>query len=294
VASIGVLTEGVRDVVDAFVEDIGRAPGLVELLEILYDGARTLPDDALADAHPDEIVGYTERPRVRSRDTDAVGDLNDGAYVAASGAFNRWWQAGPGTPVTAADLGTAVLDALRLAGPVLLGGQDATHLTAIAPKLRRARARARVGDVIAVPTSDHDYHLVVLVCRNRFATAFGLFHGRYPLRTPPVDLAARATAAVRYSSEDAIATRRWRIVSHDEHLLAIFPADPEIYHAPQPPFPGLPRIGEFGAAETADGQLRDLTSAEARTIDLGGSYQQYYEQGQFERALPELLARHSR
>ena len=51
-------------------------------------------------------------------------------------------------------------------------------------------------------------------------------------------------------------------------------------------------MGEFGSAETADGNLRDLTAAEARAIDLNGSYQQYYEHGQFEQALPELITGH--
>ncbi len=41
------MTEGILDVVEAFREDIGRTPGLVELLEVMHHGARTLPDGAL-------------------------------------------------------------------------------------------------------------------------------------------------------------------------------------------------------------------------------------------------------
>jgi hypothetical protein len=293
VPPVAVLVEGCRAVLGAFGDDIGRAPGLVELVEILHDGVRTLPDEILVDAHPDEIVGFIERPRVQSSDTEALGDLNDAAYVAASAAFNAWWQAGPGQPITVADLAAVVLEAVRQVGPDLLDAAEVARLTAIAPKLRHAKARARIGDIIAVPTGDHAYHLVVLVCRNSFGTAFGLFRGRHPLRIPPANLAAAATGVAIYSAEDAIKTGRWRIAGHNEQVLGCFPAEPEIYHRPQPPIPGIPAIGEFGAAETAAGRLRDLTPAEAREIDLAGSYRQTYLPKSFEQALAGLIARHS-
>ncbi|WP_328421055.1 hypothetical protein OG470_04485 [Micromonospora sp. NBC_00389] len=292
VPATSLLADGFREVLDAFEEDAGRAPQLVELLEILREGARTLPGDALADGHPDEIVGFVERPRARARNTDVLGDLNDGPYVAASAAFNRWWRAGSGGPVTRVDLAAVVLEALRQVGPALLDSAEAARLTAIAPKLRRAKARARIGDIIAVATGNHDYHLVVLVCRNRFGTAFGLIRGRYPLRNPTAGLTAAATGIVRYCDEEAISTGRWHLVGNDRQLLGYFPADPEIYHRPQPPFPGLPAVGEFGSGETASGNPRDLTAAEALAIDLTGSYVQVYLHEQFEQALAEIIAPH--
>jgi hypothetical protein len=288
-----VLAEGFREVLDAFEEDAGRAPHLVELLEILREGARTLPDDVLADGHPDEIVGFVERPRAGARNTDVLAGLNDGPYVAAAAAFNHWWQTGPGTPITLVDLAAVVHEALRNVGPALLDSSEAARLTAITPKRRRAKARARTGDIIAVPTGNHDYHLVVFVCRNRFGAAFGLIRGRYPLRNPTASLAAAATGIVRYCDEEAISTGRWRIVGHDSQALGCFPADPEIYHRPEPPIAGLPAVGEFGSGETASGHLRDLTAAEAFAIDLAGSYEQVYLHEHFERTLAEILVPHS-
>jgi hypothetical protein len=285
-----VLASGFRDVVDAFEEDLGRPPRLVELLEVLRDGARTLPEGALADAHPDEIKNFVERPRARVRDTNTLGELNDNSYAVAAAAFNHWWQTGPGAPMTVADLAAAILQALRHVGSALLEPPEVARLTAITVQLRRVKARARIGDIIAVSTADDDYHLVVLVCRNRFGAGFGVIRGRYPLRTPSGDLAYAATGIVRYSDETAIASGRWRLVGHDERLLSCFPAEPEIYHRPQPPVPGVPRIGEFGAAETASGQLRDLTAAEARVVDLHG-YPQVCLHEQFERMLADLTTR---
>ncbi|MEU9829336.1 hypothetical protein [Micromonospora chersina] len=293
VPSAPVLAEGFREVLDAFEEDAGRAPYLVELLEILREGARTLPDDALADGHPDEIVSFVERPRARARNTGVLGGLNDGPFVAASDAFNHWWRIGSGGPITLVDLAAVVLEALRYVGSALLDSSEVARLTAITPKRRRAKARARIGDIIAMPTGNHDYHLVVLVCRNRFGAAFGLIRGRYPLRNPTVGLTAAAAGIVRYCDEEAISTGRWRIVGHDNQLLDCFPADPEIYHPPEPLLDGLPTVGEFGSGETATGQLRDLTATEALAIDLTGSYEQVYLHEHFEPAIAEIIAPHS-
>ncbi|MEJ3748634.1 hypothetical protein WEI85_35805 [Actinomycetes bacterium KLBMP 9797] len=292
-SSSSVLTHGIRRVLQAFEEDIGRAPRLGELLEILPWGVRTLPGEALVDAHPDEIVGFVPRPGARARDTSVVGELNDSPFVLAADAFNDWWQAGSGKPITVADLAEAVLEALRQIGTIVQDPTQLARLTAVTPTLRRAKARARVGDIISVPAGRLDQHLVVILCRNRFGTAFGLIRGRYPLRRPATELDAAATGIAVYCDEHAITSRRWRIVGHDDRLLGRFPTDPEIYHRPQPPFPGMPPVGEFGSAETASGPLRDLTAAEAHAIDLDGSYQQVYLHDQFEEVIAALIARRS-
>lgn len=117
-----------------------------------------------------------------------------------------------------------------------------------------------------------------------------MIRGRYPLRNPAAGLTMAATGIVRYCDEEAISIGRWRIVGHDNQVLGCFPADPEIYHRPQPPFPGLPTVGEFGSGETASGHLRDLAAAEALAIDLAGSYEQVYPHEQFERALAGINA----
>ncbi len=66
----------------------------------------------------------------------------------------------------------------------------------------------------------------------------------------------------------------WPVVGHDEGLLAAFPSEPEIYHWPDPTWPG---IGEFGSAETAADVRRDISEAEAREVGLlDGTYCQVY------------------
>lgn len=286
------LADGIRDVVEAFRQEVGRAPALVELLEVLHHGARTLPDEALSDARPNEIIGFLEHPRARLRTIDAVRDLNDVAFVDASEAFNSWWQEVLGAPMTAAELGASVLGALREGGLSLSGEPAVATIESITPRLKRAKARARVGDIIAVPAGDGSHYLVVVICRNAFGIGFGLLRGRHTLPTQVAHLGATATGVAVYSDAEAIAGGRWRIVGHDDGLLAHFPADPEIYHRPQPPFPGLPPIGAFGAAETAGGRLRDIDEAEARRVDLLDTYQQSYLSETLAGELPALLARH--
>jgi hypothetical protein len=284
------LAGGVREVIESVVDELDRPPSLVELLTILADGVRTMPAGALTDAHPDEIVGLVERPPAADRSTGAVSELNDNAFVVAAAAFGDWAEAGP--PVPLAGLASALLATLREVGPDLRDPADAARLTAVTPELRRARARPRVGDVIAVPPG----HLVVLLCRNRIGTAFGLFRGAFPAQAAPADLRTHATGTAVYSEERAIHSGRWRIVGHDEGLLDAFPGEPEIYHLPlpgTPSIPGLPVIGEFGAAETADGRLRDISEAEARAVDLRGAYRQSYLYELFEMELPRLIARPS-
>jgi hypothetical protein len=107
------LVRGFRLVVEAFQDELARAPRVVELLAILRWGARTLPGGALADAYPDEIVGFDTLPPARNSDAAAVDELNDNAFVLASNAFNDWWRAGTGVPITAAGLGSAILEALH-------------------------------------------------------------------------------------------------------------------------------------------------------------------------------------
>jgi len=290
--AVSALAAGFRIVIEAFEDEIGRPPGVVELLDILCYGAQTLPDDALVDAHPDEIVGFAEQPPATSRDTDAVSDLNDNAFSEASSAFNAWWETGTGAPITVAELGAAVLGALQECGPALRDEPDAARLTSVTLKRERAKARARAGDVIAVPAGDDAYHLVVLVFRGRFGTAFGLLRGRYGSPTPPPDLSGAATGVAVYSDDEGIAAGRWPIVGHNDGLLALFPAEPERYHQPQPTFPGLPPIGPFGAAETLDGRLRDVSEEESRRVGLlEDSFQQTYHSSILGRVLPDLLAR---
>lgn len=80
-------------------------------------------------------------------------------------------------------------------------------------------------------------------------------------------------------------------MGHDENLLLAFPAQPEIYHRPQPLIPGVSPVGRFGAAETADRKLRDVSREEAERLGLlNPGFRQTYPSPILVKELSTLIA----
>jgi hypothetical protein len=89
-----------------------------------------------------------------------------------------------------------------------------------------------------------------------------------------------------YTEDSLVKDGTWKIVGTDESLLALFPADPPIYHKPGA-WPGID-TGEFGAAETADGPMRMIGADEAREVGLlGGTYRQTYPAAYLQKVLDD-------
>jgi hypothetical protein len=135
--------------------------------------------------------------------------------------------------------------------------------------------RTRVGDLLAIPARDGRYFVAVVVDRNSFGTALGLFTraaGRAALPTVPAADPPHLQPRPVYTGEDEVQAGRWTVIGHDEDLPRLFHA-PEIYHRPAD-IPGLDMdLGQFGSAETPDHRLRQLTEAEADEVGLrDGTY----------------------
>lgn len=99
----------------------------------------------------------------------------------------------------------------------------------------------------------------------------------------PDDVIARPV----YSDDRLIVNGEWLVVGNDGRLRELFPAEPEIYHRP-----GLaPEVGEFGAAESPDGTLRQIDQEEAEAVGLHDrSYNQAYDCGYLQSLLDEGFA----
>jgi hypothetical protein len=70
-----------------------------------------------------------------------------------------------------------VQDVLRT-GRVTFADVEADDIQELSANVARKRiANPRVGDVIAIPARRGGYHMAVVVARNRFGTAPGLFNG---------------------------------------------------------------------------------------------------------------------
>jgi hypothetical protein len=153
-----------------------------------------------------------------------------------------------------------------------ISGEDVVALTADVPK---HIAKAKVGDVLAIPVQG-GHRLASVVARNHFGTAIGLLQGVFPDPRPGGVHQQSAGRRPMYTDDQQIANGTWSIVDHNDALLAHFPTEPEIYHGPDPVLPG-PRLGEFGAAESPSGAMRQISEEEAREVGLlDNTYEQVY------------------
>jgi hypothetical protein len=113
--------------------------------------------------------------------------------------------------------------------------------------------------VVAIPRGDGRWQLAVVVARNQFGTAFGVFSGCRPAARPfardetPQPLLAYPS----YSDDRQILVGYWRVVGHDQALLEPYGSDPELLHRPRLHSP-VDR-GPNGSAETPGGDVRLLS-----------------------------------
>jgi hypothetical protein len=152
------------------------------------------------------------------------------------------------------------------------------------------KAAPKVGAILAVPTGEF-WCALIMVARNRFGVAFGIFGEKFSSLT---SVHPRRSAAYRYpiySDDSQVINGTWSIVGHDEDLLSIFPAEPEIYHSPALGWPDVD-FGQFGAAETPAGEIRLIDRKEAEAVGIiDGSYRQVYPGRLLQQSLGELMSR---
>jgi hypothetical protein len=273
-------------------EDLGGVPRLAELLEVLGWGAESLGAD-LAQEPPLPVVF---KPRLRrgaappgtGTETSRTADLNDHTVVDAGDLLSRLagrLAAADGGPPTLDDLAGLLSRGLRGVGRDLLADVDPADVTGLSVAKARARKRAAVGDIVAIPAADGRYFLAVALTRNVFGTALGRFAGTHAPRPVSAAHHPQPLQYPLYVDDEAVASGRWLVVGNDPALLGLFPAEPEIYHAPGGPL-NDPGVGPHGAAETADGTVRQLTGQEAEEIGLSRpDFQQIYHGVQVERRL---------
>jgi hypothetical protein len=227
-------------------DELGGPPTLAEFLEVLNWSASD-----------GRFVATVSGKPYRSASPSRVGDLGDAVFEDA-----REYLSG-GSDAVLADLrgGRVILADVE---PDEIGG-----LVVETPKKRVVKPKP--GDVVAIPAASGGYRPAVVLTRNRFGTAIGLFDGVSPQGQvgPLRGLPGRHV----YTDESLIKNGTWPVVDHDESLCELFPADPPIYNKPSA-WPGVD-TGEFGAAETADGAMTPISAEEAGELGLtDGTYRQ--------------------
>ncbi|MEV6931978.1 hypothetical protein AB0M46_46855 [Dactylosporangium sp. NPDC051485] len=263
------LSAGLDEVRDALVElvseirdEFGSAPSVAEVLEVI---ALAMPygDERLEPVtFPMRLWAQGSKVARQDRGASRVSDLNDASFVIAGHAIDLLIGrlAASGEPMTVARLLPPLAGLLRNLSDDALAG--AAGLQAIEAKWSPVRGRRpRLGDVVSIPSTLGGWYVAVVVARNRFGTAYGLFQGRQPtLRTPAPG--AQVDPYPVYSDDDEVLHGRWPVLGRDEKLLERFPADPEIFHWP-------------GLAETSAGATRPMSDEEAELVGLADrSYRQ--------------------
>lgn len=287
-----------------FTSGIGRPPLSTELFEIVTWALKASHDPLLADIPPANIVML--KPQLRrgtkphvSQQGDqapqsAVAELNDNIFAIAGDLLRELItviKAGDAEMPTIHTLTQLLVMGLHQSNQPLLADvtpTDITGVTVVTHKQRRIRSAP--GDIIAIPAKNGEYFMSVLIAKNSFGVAFGFFKGTSNLRPIPTQAYPSPDARPIYSDDRLIAEGRWRIIGHDPALLALFPAEPEIYHRNVPQQRYGPEIGPYGSGETASGKLRHLTRTEAEEIGLlNDDYRQGYLSYQLEEYLNRKL-----
>lgn len=269
----------------------GQQPSLAELLEVL-GGSVPAEDEVLADGFqvPLKLSAKVKgNRRYEGERPSRTGEFNDSAFVDASAFLSLLAEqaaARTGELVTPAVLAADIAAVLKTSGTRLadIGADEVVSLKADVPK---RKPKVQPGDVLAIPAAAGGYRLASVVDRNRFGTALGLLRG-----TAEFPRIGGGTPAVRWrhcfhTDDEQVAAGVWKIVGHDEGLRELFPRPSEIYHGTDLEWPGVD-LGEFGAAESAQGELRLITEDEARGVGLiDGSYRQSYVSEYLQQALDD-------
>ncbi|MBP0018076.1 MAG: hypothetical protein J7647_11020 [Cyanobacteria bacterium SBLK] len=176
---------------------------------------------------------------------------------------------------TFAEFSDVILTALQQSDKDLFLDVEPQKISGIKLKSdKRKKISGKPGDIIAIPANNNAFFLACILAKNVFGTAYGLFEGTFQLTPNVFHKYPKTLKYPIYSGDEFVASGRWKIVGRDEKILALFPDEPEIYHAKQIVDVGIP-IGLYGSGETASGKMRDLTKEEAEEIGLlSNSYQQ--------------------
>ena len=263
---------GLTELAEGIANELGGPPRLAELLEVVGWGAESLRKH-VAKEPPLPLVlmpqwrsGVSQLPPRHSR----AGELDDHPFVDAgdllSGLAKRL-AASKGSRPTVGDVAHLLGQGLRRVQPELLDDYDPTDLKGLTVESDQAPKRAEVGDILAIPARDGGHFLAVVLDRNAFGTALGLFEGTHPPRAVSAAKHPPVVDRTVYVGEEAVASGRWRVVGHDDDLVELFPAKPEIFHRPDPDLLD-DSVGPHGAAETPDRQVRQLSEREAREVGI--------------------------
>jgi hypothetical protein len=287
--------EGMQGISEDFADALDRPPTAAEWCELLAYGIQSSREDILEDAEPKDVVAL--RPKLRGADGDseetALDELDDGVWSDANGLVTdlaHAYRGESGANPSLKALGDVLVEAFHTCGDEILSGARGEDVVALEPEVRRQTAHApKPGDVVAIPAPDGDgrHFTAVVVARNEFGTAYGVFKGTRGAEPVSSSSPPDVVRHPIYSGDEPVKNGTWPIVGHDEGLLELFPREPEIFVG-EALMPDVEQaVGPHGSAETPSGERRDISEEEAEEVGLtDGSYSEFHPP----EALPEYLA----
>lgn len=228
------------------------------------------------------------KPKKEEINDDSIPpeDLPDGFFVDALEAlrtFSLSFSESTGRLPRLQEWCQTMLFTARCSGTDLFSDIPNTALADLKAKaLQQKRFTAKPGDLIAIPTQDSHWRFALYLTSNRFGTVLGLFSEKANDPRPPQQLTPNVAI---YSGERLIKNGRWRIIGFRSELLGLFPENLEILHQKNHAMPRS-KIGEFGAAESPDGTMRQLEQGEDASFGFVGKN---YIQSYLEEHLESLL-----
>ncbi|MFJ7592955.1 hypothetical protein ACIQZO_37395 [Streptomyces sp. NPDC097617] len=249
-------------------EQMGGSPTLSEFLEILEWSS----DDIYSGPLKFEAV-LADRIVTSESNQTRVPELSDSIFSDVASALSVLVN-GSGSHVTPQELASILLIFVNDQEGNLL---DVTRgdVASLSVMLAGSVVEVAVGDVLGIPAADGSWYAAVVVARNRFGLALGLFRTRFEM-CPSMHSEGLAPHGFPIYTDDAMVSNgSWEVIGHGDARVAQFPPEPEIYHSPGF-WPGVD-AGEFGAAESPSGGIRLIGSEEACAVGLAdGTYQHSY------------------
>ncbi|MEW2608443.1 hypothetical protein AB0894_32180 [Streptomyces sp. NPDC047916] len=267
-----------------FSELTGNFPSLKEFLQLLEWSSDAIYSTPLAfEATMADGTVYCGPEHSR------VPELRDSAFTDTADIIASLSDEGNGAPMPPSDLADALLTFIN-SGSANLADVSSGEISQLAIATTGNVDKPEPGDILAIP-ADNSWYAVIVVARNRFGVALGLFQEKFDSMASVDPRHSTACNFPVYSDDAQVLNGSWGVVGHDTTLLSAFPREPEIYHSPILKWPTR-NFGEFGAAETPTGDIRLIDAGEARDVGLvNGSYRQSYTSEFLQQSLGGLVSR---
>ncbi|MEU8795545.1 hypothetical protein [Streptomyces sp. NPDC048643] len=256
-------------IVSEFSEMTGSLPSLKEFLQLLEWSADGIYSTPLAFE-----VTLVDGSVYSGPEDSKVPELDDSIFSDAADILAGLFDEGNGVGGSPSELAAILLSFINSGMATLVDLSDG-GVSRLSIESAGNAVRPEPGDILAVPSVD-GWRAVIVVARNRFGVALGIFRDRFDSLDSVNPRHATAYRFPVYSDDAQVLNGSWEIINHEEGLLSAFPAEPEIYHLPNSVWPGQ-NFGEFGAAEDPSGNIRLIDADEARAVGIvSGSYRQSY------------------